>query len=122
MSGEIFEDLLRRITPQDGVDQIIALRTASGRTFVMENRNIMSGDHGDEDLFLHSLQMQGNTQVTHLVCQIFDGCIDLPSFHFREKLLEINGNNANTWILLQGESGYVAKQLQITLPPKKETD
>jgi hypothetical protein len=122
MSKEIFEELLGKIVPQEGVDQIIALRTASGRTFVMENRNIMSGDHGDEDLFLHSLQMQGNTQVTHLVCRIFDGCIDLPSFHFREKLLEINGNNANTWILLQGDAGYVAKQLQITLPPKKETD
>jgi hypothetical protein len=122
MSKEIFEELLGKIVPQEGVDQIIALRTASGRIFVMENRDILSGDTGDEALFLHSMQMQGQTQVTHLVCRWFDGSIDLPSIHFREKLLEINGNNMDTWILLQGESGYVAKQLQITLPPKKETD
>ena len=116
MSKEIFEELLGKIVPQEGVDQIIALRTASGRIFVMENRDILSGDTGDEALFLHSMQMQGQTQVTHLVCRWFDGSIDLPSIHFREKLLEINGNNADTWILLQGESGYIARQLRITLP------
>ena len=116
MHDEIFEDLLRRIVPQDGVDQIIALRAASGRTYVMENRDIMSGDHGDEDLFLHSLQMQGDPQVTHLVCQWFDGSIDITSMHFREGLLSLSPENANTLLLLQGEGHYVVWPLQRTMP------
>ena len=113
---DTFEALLGRIPTDTGADQMIALRTAGGRIYVMENRSILSGDHGDEDLFLGSLALQDDTPVTHLVCMWYDGALDLPSMHFRRGLLEINGNNGRAGILLQGEYRYLVKQLADTLP------
>ena len=116
MHDEIFEDLLRRIVPQDGVDQIIALRASNGQTYIMENRNIMSGDNSDEDLFLRSLKAQGVTAVTHLVAVWCDGGLDVPSMHFRQGLLELSPENAETLLLLQGEGHYAVWPLQRTMP------
>ena len=97
---EIFEDLLRRIPADMDADQTIALRTLDGRTFVMENRYVRDADYSDEDTFLHSIAAQGVTVVTHLVCLWAEGCVDVPSMHFREGLLALSPENANTLLLL----------------------
>ena len=115
---EIFQELLSQIPENSAADQTIALRTAGGRALVMENRGILSGSQADEDALLHLLALQPDTAVTHLVCRWNDGCVDLPSLRFRRELLALSPQNHDTLILLQGEHGYVARPLHITVPPR----
>ena len=117
---DIFEVLLGRVPANTAADQTIALRTAKGNIHVLENYGVQNGDYACEDAFLRSLAEQVDTEVTHLVCLWHDGWPDLPSLHFRKGLLEINGNNEDAGILLQGEHRYLVKSLQATLPPQKK--
>ena len=113
---EIFEDLLRRIPADMDADQTIALRTLDGRTFVMENRYVRDADYSDEDTFLHSIAAQGVTVVTHLVCLWAEGCVDVPSMHFREGLLALSPENANTLLLLRDDEHIADWPLRRTMP------
>ena len=58
---------------------------------------------------------KGNT-VIRLVCCWPNGWFDLPSYHFRKKLCELNPNNETAQMLLTGEKAFVLKSIRDTFP------
>ena len=44
-----------------------------------------------------------------------DGGVDLPSIRFRKALLEMDGHNRDTQMLLQGGNGYILKKIAETV-------
>jgi len=51
----------------------------------------------------------------------FDGSIDMPSFAFRQALIDIDSKNFSTKVLLNGLNGYVVKTVKATMPKGYET-
>lgn len=103
-------------------EQVIAVKTEKGNTYILVNRNVMSGDYSDENSFIQMLREKDDTETQYLVCKWNGKTVDVPSFHFREQLLNINPKNENTALLLQGFGAYIVKPLKNTLPPSKGAD
>ena len=107
-------------------EQVIVAETAKGNRYHCLNHEIMDGNRSDETAFIEKLQDAEDTTVSYLVsvwnrdkvnCMSSDLYpVDLPSFHFRQQLLEISSENAHTRILLRGKDGYGYKALAATMP------
>ena len=71
----------------------------------------------DENLLKSLIQMKTRygSRVKKLVYTWSDGCIDLPSYDFREMLLAVDERNASTEMLLGGLLGFIVKPLNVTM-------
>lgn len=97
--------------------QVIVVKTAGGdlRHFLSHS----AGDTSEEDAFLEALRETGDAELRLCLCMWHNGQIDVPSHHFRRRLLELSPQNAQTCIPLQGEGSVSMKTVASTmLPPR----
>ena len=103
--------------PKDSA-QTVYLQTASGKVYTAVNPLAAEGNFAAEDALLQQLTEQKDTRVLW-VCAVWHGaCVDLPSFHLRQRLLELLPANKDTRILLVGEGGYGYRSIDSTMPDK----
>lgn len=62
-----------------------------------------------------ALQSNCDTKIAGMVTVWKDGGVDLPSIRFRKALLEMDGHNRDTQMLLQGGNGYILKKIAETV-------
>ena len=96
---------------------VIAIITAQGTFFSLSFQDVNSEtDHEKILKDLIEIKKNGTAKIERLICMWHDGCIDLPSFAFREELLSIDSSNYSTKLLLNGLSGYIVKTVRETMP------
>lgn len=88
-------------------------------TLVITNRdNIYTGSTvSDEDsaALIQQLKEQDDTHVTHLVTVFPGPALELPSYTFRQMLLELNEKNAHALMVLQGHECLRARTITSTM-------
>ena len=133
MTMDIFAPLLaeadRLLLEDPFAEEVIMVETAKENRYHCINHEIMDGYLSEETAFIEMLQDSGDTTVCYLVavwnrrtvdciqCDLYP--VELPSFHLRQKLLELSPENTHTLILLRGSDGYGYKELGVTMPPSK---
>lgn len=101
-------------------EQVIVLRTANGNLYSVVNRNITGGDHRDEDICLQTLREKDDTQVFSILALWDTHSPEITSAHFNQGLVDLNPENENARIFLQGRDCIMAKRLKVALPPRGE--
>ena len=61
------------------------------------------------------LKRDKNTKIVKMLTMWKNGGIDLPSFAFRKALINMDEDNNNTDMILQGKEGYLIKKLAVTM-------
>ena len=56
-------------------------------------------------------ELNGDTHIIKLLTLWKSGEVDVPAWHLRSALLELNPQNGETEVLLRGEDGYIVKRL-----------
>ena len=87
--------------------QVTVLRTGNDRIYIAVND--ADGTICDE------LMEHTDTRIVSMVTLWKDGGADLPSIRFRKALLEMDGRNGDTQMLLQGKNGYIIKKISETV-------
>lgn len=98
-----------------GIEQVLAIRTAAGRTYLILNDQVTAGNYEAEQHFVTMLSKSEDTHVLYVVALWRDCEPDLPSFHFRSQLVLLNPNNMDTLILMRDMNGYHGRALGSTL-------
>ena len=95
--------------------QAIAIMTQSQNIYCIVNKSLKEATYIDNNLFMKLVQTK-DTDVKYIICKWNGYSVDVPSWSFRKKLLEINSNNANAKILLLGFDGYIVKNVKDIMP------
>lgn len=95
-------------------EQLIVLKTANDNTYCFSN-NPLSDASGEDKIFVF-LENKDETEIKYILCLWKKGDIDIPSFNFRKRLLELSLSNDNTKLILQGFTGLICKDLKLTMP------
>ena len=101
--------------PTGEFTQAIAVHTDSDHIYVQTIANALSEDKSDETHLFQMLENKGDTKIITIVCVWQSGCIDLPSYAWRQMLCDLNEENKNAAILLQSDGEYTLKKLAVTL-------
>lgn len=112
----LLEEAERQVQANPEADQVIAVKTAKGNTYHFANHQVQAGSRADEDRFVELLREKDDVTVQYLVAMWNTCGIDLPSMHFRRRLLELSPQNAEAVIPLQGEGGYLMRTIGSTMP------
>lgn len=98
--------------------QAVVFKTAKGNIY----RTVLSNTLADteSDVLLKEMRLNGDTHIENIVCCWEDGCVDMPSYELRQKLMSLDRRNKNAIILLQGLDRYIVKELEKLMPPKNE--
>ena len=83
--------------------QVIVFTTTKCSTYI-------SADNTIDDICSELISKQ-DTKISNLVAMWKNGQVDLPSLAFRKAILEMNSENKDTNILLQGKEGLIVKKL-----------
>ena len=110
--SHFLDEAERLLRAEPSAEQVIAVRTAKDSVLHLLNRSIMDGGTGDEDAFFAMLSDRGERAVRAVLCMWHDGTIDLPSIHFRRRLIELCPGNKDAAVLLQGEGTLITKKLE----------
>ena len=87
--------------------QVTVLLTIKDNVYVAVND--VSGSICEE------LKRNKDTKVIKMLTMWKDGRLDLSSITFRTALIEMNEQNYDTDIILQGKEGYLIKKLSVTM-------
>ena len=80
------------------------------------NGNIYTAVNDIDGTICEQLKRDKNTKIYKMITMWKDGSIDLPSINLRKALIELNEDNNNTDIMLQGKEGCLIKKLSVTIP------
>lgn len=100
----ILETALKNIQ-SDKINQTIVVQTCKGNLYHSDIDSTMSYQDG-EDLLLSELKLNNDTAVEKILCMQSNNLISLPSIRLRKRLCEINHNNINASILIQGNKCF----------------
>ena len=112
----LLEKAERQLRANPEADQVIVLKTAKENLYCFANHGIMNGDTADEGRFVQMLRDTDDTEVRCLVAVWKNGCVDLPSMHFRCALLELDPRNGEAAVLLRSENGYTMRTVGSAMP------
>ncbi len=98
--------------------QAIVLKTAKGNIYRTVVPDTLADTESDE--LLKEMKLNGDTCIESIVCCWEDGCVDMPSYEFMQKLMSLDRRNKDAVVLLQGLDRYIVKELEKLLPPKKK--
>ena len=96
--------------------QVVLVSTAREHVFHMLSRNFPIDMERTESEFCEMLKSQGDTHILHLLCMWQNGTVDLPSWHLRQLLTQLNPENQNTLVLLNTQEGLREKPFHALLP------
>ena len=96
---------------------VVVMFTTKGTVISVAFSSISSSIQAENTLkFLIDKKKDGESQIKRMVCMWPKGGIDLPSYAFREALVDIDSKNLSAQILLNGLGGYVVKTVKATMP------
>ena len=61
------------------------------------------------------LELKKDTRILKLITVWKNGQLDLPSYQLRQALIQLNENNKDADIILQGMDGYIIKKISQTM-------
>lgn len=67
--------------------------------------NILASDFTEEDVLLQKMTENSDTAISKILCVFKGGGLEIPSYHLRKALCELNEKNMDTEILLRGADG-----------------
>lgn len=70
----------------------------------------------EEEAFVQELIQENDVELRNLVCMWNGNSLEIPSMHFRKRLLEICPENADTIMIFQGEYDSSFRTIQSTMP------
>ena len=86
-------------------------------TVLLSANNVIYITTDDMDgAICETLKRDNDTKSAKMITMWKDGAIDLSSFAFRSALLQLNQDNSDTEIILQGWDCYNTKKLSVTMP------
>ena len=94
---------------------IHSVLTSKGNIYCKIIFNALSDESINEHSFLSELKSNDDTQIQKIVCLWSNGDIDMPSWKFRKMLCELNVENKNAQMLLNGGISYIIKSILQTL-------
>lgn len=110
-----FEKLLNQakelISSDPSAEQAIAVRTSNCHILSFANHNIVSGETADEEAFIKALAENKDTKILYAVCMWSDFTLDVPSYHLRNMLADLNPSNQEAEFLLNSGEGLIVKPL-----------
>ena len=80
-----------------------------------DNDNIYVAVNDVDGTICEELKQGKDTRAIKMLTMWKDGQLDLSSFRFRNALIEMNEQNNNTDIILQGKEDYLIKKLSVTI-------
>ena len=97
--------------------EVVVMLTAKGTVASVLFQDLNSAIEA-EGVMKGLIEMKKNedAKIERLICMWHDGCVDVPSFAFREALLSVDSANLSTKMLLNGLTGYIVKTVKATMP------
>ena len=114
----MFEEMLNIARNKlESINEIVDGLPAPQVTVLLSDNNTLSVAVNDvEGAICEELKRDKNTKIIQMLTMWKDGGIDLSSYNFRKALVDMDEENNNTDILLQGKEGHMIKKLAVTMP------
>ena len=126
MNTQVLEQLLRcaretlEASPKTPSSQVIVLKTVKGNAYAFTTPSFTEEPEAfasTEDQIVEALGNQKDTAVEAMVTMWADGCVDLPSFRFRQKLVALDPRNLETEMpLMAAEGTYAVRTIGACMP------
>ena len=95
--------------------QAIVLRSAIGNEYSTIIRNALSEEKADEASLLRKIQEAKEDEICFILCMWQDKCIDIPSFAFRNLLLDLTEKNSESTLFVMTADGVSGIKLSETM-------
>lgn len=99
--------------PKTKMSQVVVLRTCGGNTHALFARWEEVFSVGDR--IADILKAQEDTAVKYVVTMWENGCVDLPSYSLREKLILLDPQNRETLLFLQNGNLLHTRTMKSTM-------
>ncbi len=106
------QELCKQIA-EDEKKQVLILQTADNKVY-NAIVDFASDSYAEEQAVINVIRKEDT--IIRLICRWSDGSFDLPSYHFRKKLCELNSNNEAAQMLLNGKDTFILKAIRDTFP------
>ena len=91
----------------------IAIYTVEGKLYTY---SFEVNTEDDNERIYNGVRSDPNDPIRYIVCVIGkETAVDIPPYHMRKKLCEINEKNFDAEIFMQGEDGLYLKKMKCTL-------
>ena len=102
-------------TEKSQYTQVIVLHSAAGNEYSTVVRNALSKEKTDETSLLRKIQEAKDSEIRFVLCMWQDKCIDVPSFSFRNSLLDLNEKNYESVLFVMTADGVSGMKLSATM-------
>ncbi|MBQ7968544.1 MAG: hypothetical protein IJ292_01845 [Clostridia bacterium] len=96
-------------------EPIDSLPSSQVTVLLTTNNNIYMAVNDIDGMICEELKRNKDTKVLKMLTMWKDGGLDLSSIRFRNALIEMNEQNNNTDVILQGKEDYLIKKLSVTI-------
>lgn len=117
----IFERLKKKVmellsnSEKSQYTQAIVLHSAADNEYSTIIRNALSEEKVDEASLLCKIQETKDNEICFVLCMWQDKCIDIPSFAFRNLLLNLNEKNSESTLFIMTMDGVSGIKLSATM-------
>ena len=95
--------------------QAVVLLSSKGKEYSTIIEDVLAEEKNAEKSLVSELRANDDTEIGYILVVWKNGCVDVPSYDFREMLCRMNTENKNAAIFLMGEAGYGVKSLGATM-------
>ena len=113
MFNELFNIAKNKLASIDEIPN--GLPDAQVTVILTENGNLYTSVNDIEGLICKELQINKDTKIIRMLTMWKSGDIDLASIKFRKALVELDEENVNTDVILQGKDDCLVKKMVATL-------
>ena len=108
------ESLLKDISTEK-MTQAVVLLSSKGKEYSTIIEDVLAEEKLAEKSLLRELLANDDTEIGYILVVWKNGCVDVPSYDFREMLCRMNIENKNASIFFRCEAGYHVKPLGVTM-------
>lgn len=110
------EQLIKSNKPTGEYTQAIVLLSRNGNIYKQVIGNPIGDDETDEQNLIKLLKKNDDTRISKIVAMWFNGyCIDSVSYRLRKMLCDLNRENINAKMLVNGRDAYITHTFRQTL-------
>ena len=95
--------------------QAVVLLSSKGKEYSTIIEDVLAEEKLAEKSLLRELLANDDTEIGYILVVWKNGCVDVPSYDFREMLCRMNIENKNAAIFLVSEARYSVKPLGATM-------